>query len=175
MFLSYFWSDKPPARDLKAGLDAAGCRVWIDEGELRVGDSMLESISAALDQVDFIAVLVSTASVDSNWCPKEVAPVLPTLKDKLYLAVDPANVPAADEALLVSIRKHLDPRDPLPPRRRPSAPRQPTAAPSAARPHGPLHVVGVDRSGITRPHNDVTCGSGLYAVPLMLSGTSDAL
>lgn len=197
VFLSYSWADKQLARELKAGLDAAGCRVWIDEGELRVGDSMVESISAALDQVDFVAVLVSTASVDSNWCRKEVALAMtgeiarqgvtvlplkvgdvtmpPTLKDKLHLAVDPADVPAAVEALLVSIRKHLDPPTPLPPRRRAAVPRRPAAAPPSAGPHGPLRVVGVDREGITRPRNDGTRGSGLYAVPLLLSGKPDAL
>lgn len=197
VFLSYSWSDKPLARDLKAGLDAAGCRVWIDEGELRVGDSIVESVSAALDQVDFVVVLVSTASVGSDWCRKEVALAMtgeiarqgvtvlplkvgavimpPTLKDKLHLAVDPADVPAAVEALLSSIRRHLDPPVPLPPRRHAPAARRQAGAPSAAGPHGPLHLVDVDREGITRPRDDGTPGSALYVVPLLLSGTPDTL
>jgi len=197
VFLSYSWADKQLARDLKAGLDDAGCRVWIDEGELRVGDSIVESVSAALDQVDFVAVLVSAASVDSNWCRKEVALAMtgeiaqqgvtvlplkvgavtmpPTLKDKLYVPVDPTDVPGAVAALLRSIRKHLDPPAALPPKRRPVVSRQWTPTPPSAEPHGPLHVVGVDRQGITSPRNDGTRGSGLCAVPLLLSATPDPL
>ena len=197
VFLSYSWADKPLARHIKTGLDAAGCRVWIDEGELRVGDSIIESVSAALDQVDFVVVLVSTASVGSDWCRKEVALAMtgeiarqgvtvlplkvgavimpPTLKDKLHLAVDPADVPAAVEALLSSIRRHLDPPVPLPPRRHAPAARRQAGAPSAAGPHGPLHLVDVDREGITRPRDDGTPGSALYVVPLLLSGTPDTL
>lgn len=34
-------------------------RVCIDEGELRVGDTLVESISEALDWVDFVLALVS--------------------------------------------------------------------------------------------------------------------
>ena len=153
VFLSYSWADKPLARGLAAGLAASGCRVWIDEGELRVGDSLVQSISEALDQVDFVVALVSAASVGSDWCRKEISLAMtgevkrqgltvmplrvgdldmpPTLKDKVHLAVDPDDVPGALERLLRDIRRHLDGPAPLPPRRRPPedhpAPRQPSA------------------------------------------------
>lgn len=145
VFLSYSWADKPLARRLAEGLNASGCRVWIDEGELRIGDSLVESISEALDQVDFVVALVSAASVGSDWCRKEIslamtgelkrqgvtvmplrvgdAEMPPTLKDKLHLAVDPEDVPGALEHLLRDIRRHLEPPAPLPPRRRAPEPR----------------------------------------------------
>lgn len=122
VFLSYSWADKPLARGLAEGLDASGCRVWIDEGELRVGDSLVQSISEALDRVDFVVALVSAASVGSDWCRKEISLAMtgevkrqgvtvmplrvgdvempPTLKDKVHLAVDPDDVPGAVERLL---------------------------------------------------------------------------
>jgi hypothetical protein len=86
VFLSYSWADKPLARGLAEGLDASGCRVWIDEGELRVGDNLVQSISEALDRVDFVVALVSAASVGSDWCRQR------TLK----LAVDATNAQHAE-------------------------------------------------------------------------------
>ncbi len=193
VFFSYSHNDKPLARALKAGLEAQGCRCWIDEGELKVGESLFDSIAAALDQVDFVAALISTSSVDSPWCQKEISlamtgevaqhgvtvlplrvggvPVPATLKGKLYLDVDPDNVPDAVEKVMADIRKWLAPSRPLPPRRR-----TPTVRATApATPHGPLSIVEVDRNGITTPTNDGTRGSGLYAVPFRLSGTPDSL
>jgi hypothetical protein len=201
VFLSYSWADKPLARELAAGLDSRGCRVWIDEGELRIGDSLVESISEALDRVDFVVALVSTASVGSDWCRKEISLAMtgevkrqgvtvmplrvgdvempPTLKDKVHLAVDPDDVTDAVERLLRDIRRHLVPRVPLPPRRRGSVTRPSSAMPAApasaasAESAGPLRIVGVDRDGITEPRNDGTPGSALYSVPLLLSRVPD--
>jgi hypothetical protein len=155
VFLSYSWADKPLARELAEGLTAHGCRVWIDEGELRVGDSLVQSISEALDQVDFVVALVSAASVQSDWCRKEISLAMtgelkrqgvtvmplrvgdvempPTLKDKVHLAVDPTALPEAVDGLLINIRRHLEPSAPIPPRRRTAAAApgtRPSATPS---------------------------------------------
>jgi hypothetical protein len=153
VFLSYSWVDKPLARELAAALDAHGCRVWIDEGELRVGDSLVQSISEALDRADFVVALVSQASVGSDWCRKEISLAMtgevkrqgvtvmplrvgdvempPTLKDNVHLAINPEDVPDAVERLLRDIRRHLEPPVPLPPRRRAPAARPAPGLPSA--------------------------------------------
>ena len=155
VFLSYSWADKPLARGLAEGLEASGCRVWIDEGELRVGDSLVQSISEALDQVDFVVALVSPASLGSDWCRKEISLAMtgevkrqgvtvmplrvgdvempPTLKDKVHLAVDPEDEPGAVVQLLRDIRRHLKPPAPLPPRRR-----HPEARPAPGQPSAPV-------------------------------------
>lgn len=151
VFLSYSWVDKPLAHELAEALDASGCRVWIDEGELRVGDSLVHSISEALDRVDFVVALVSAASVGSDWCRKEISLAMtgevkrqgvtvmplrvgdvempPTLKDKVHLSLDPDDVPSAVERLLRDMRRYLEPPAPLPPRRR-----APEARPAPGRP-----------------------------------------
>lgn len=111
----------------------------------------MQSISDALDPVDFVVALVSAASVGSDWCRKEInlamtgevkrqgVTVMPlrvgdvampsTLKDKVHLAVDPDDVPGAVERLLRDIRRHLEPPAPLPPRRR-----APEARPAPGKP-----------------------------------------
>ncbi|MGV0993783.1 MAG: toll/interleukin-1 receptor domain-containing protein [Mycobacterium sp.] len=139
-FISYNHADKPLAEALDEGLRRAGYRVWIDSGELRVGDSLVAAISAAIDQVDFLVALVSSTSVESNWCRKEISlamtgeiaqngiTVLPcqvggvampaTLVDKVYLAINPDKVEEAITTLDDAMKRHLMPPDPLPARKR---------------------------------------------------------
>jgi cold shock CspA family protein len=111
IFLSYAHSDRTVAREIADELTARDVRVWIDEGELRVGDSLIQRISEALNEVHFVVALVSPYSVKSPWCQKELSlaitgglrrqgvKVLPlrvgnvqmpaSLSDVLYLDVDP--------------------------------------------------------------------------------------
>lgn len=139
-FISYSHADKPLAEALAEGLRRAGYRVWIDSGELRIGDSLVAAISGAIDQVDFLVALVSSTSVESNWCQKEISlamtgeiarkgiTVLPcqvggvampaTLADKLYLQINADKVDAAVATLDRDMRRHLVAPDPLPARKR---------------------------------------------------------
>lgn len=72
VFLSHAHDDKTFARRLAADLRAAGHSVWIDEAEINVGDSLIQKISAGLDQVDFVGAILSQASVESAWVQKEL-------------------------------------------------------------------------------------------------------
>lgn len=195
VFLSYSHADKPLARALAAGLDSTGCRVWIDEGEIKIGESLFDSIAQALDQVDFVLALMSPASVASDWCQKEISlamtgevsrhgvtvlplrvsgvPVPATLKGKKYLDVDPDAPDDAVQAIADSIRRYLDPPPPLPPRKRAPATGPRPWQPPEPEPAGPIRLVGVDRDAITVPSGDGTRGSALYAVPFRLSATPD--
>lgn len=110
VFISYSHEDKPVARILATGLEHRGCRVWIDEGELKAGDSVIERISEAVGATEFLVALISERSVGSRWCQREIAlaltgeldgddipKVLPvrigavkmpdTIRDKLYRSV----------------------------------------------------------------------------------------
>jgi hypothetical protein len=51
------------AEDLKD----LGLNVLLDERELRVGDSLIESLTHAIDHVDFLIAVVSNSSVRSPW------------------------------------------------------------------------------------------------------------
>jgi hypothetical protein len=72
VFLSHSHADKQFARQLAEDLQGAGARVWIDEAEIRLGDSLIKKISAAIDEVDYLAVVLSPASVESEWVRREV-------------------------------------------------------------------------------------------------------
>lgn len=97
VFLSHNHADKAFARRLAADLRQAGHTVWIDEAEIMVGDSLIEKIRQGLDEVDFVAAILSTASIDSPWVQRELdiasnreiaekrVVVLPVLREKVKL------------------------------------------------------------------------------------------
>lgn len=73
VFLSHNVRDKRFARRLGSALADNGVRVWIDEAELKVGDSLLERISEGIRDMQYLGVILSPNSVDSNWVQKEVS------------------------------------------------------------------------------------------------------
>lgn len=189
VFISYQHADKRLAAGLQDGLEKLGYFVWRDEGELLVGDSIVERVTAALDQIDFVVALVSESSVTSPWCQKEVSLAMtgeiarsgvkvlpvridqvempPSLKDKLYVEVYRDDVAQATERLAASIERHLAPARVIPSRRQHAPERGRASSNESA--DAPIRVTGVDEKGLGRPRNDGTRGSALYLVPLRLS------
>jgi hypothetical protein len=106
VFLCHSSEDKPFVRMLASHLRNSGVKVWLDEAEIRVGESLIGRIGTALDSVDFVAVVLSANSIKSEWVERElhvalnrefrerkvvVLPILlhkvvipPFLRDKLY-------------------------------------------------------------------------------------------
>lgn len=72
VFLSHSHADKEFAHRLAEDLRSAGAEVWIDEAEIRLGDSLIQKISEAIDSVDYLAVVLSPTSVGSEWVRREV-------------------------------------------------------------------------------------------------------
>jgi len=72
VFISYSSKDKRFARGIDRELKAYGLRTWIDEGELRIGDSLIWKISEAVDQADFFLVIISENSIESSWVRQEL-------------------------------------------------------------------------------------------------------
>lgn len=72
VFLSHSHEDKTFARKLTASLRASGHGVWIDEAEINIGDSLIEKIREGLDQVDYVAAILSSASINSPWVTREL-------------------------------------------------------------------------------------------------------
>jgi hypothetical protein len=70
--MSHSHTDKLFARRLSSDLSALGAHVWLDEAELKVGDSLFEKIEAALDDVDYLMVIMSIKSVASRWVREEL-------------------------------------------------------------------------------------------------------
>jgi hypothetical protein len=72
IFLSYSHKNRPFILQLKNDLQLAGARVWTDDGEIHVGDSLIEAIHRGIDDSDFFGIILSPESVDSPWVQKEL-------------------------------------------------------------------------------------------------------
>ena len=72
VFISYSHLDKGFVKDLATALVKNNANVWIDEWELNVGDSIIDRIQRAIESAGALLVVLSKASVDSEWCKKEL-------------------------------------------------------------------------------------------------------
>jgi len=72
IFLSHNSSDKPFARKLANDLRRNGFYVWIDEAEIKLGDSLTQKIREGIDKVEYVGVVLSKSSIESEWVRREI-------------------------------------------------------------------------------------------------------
>ena len=72
LFLSYSHADKRFADRLGEDLRQRGYTVWQDDRDMRVGDSLAESVRRAIDDADYVLSVVSASSIDSVWVRREL-------------------------------------------------------------------------------------------------------
>ena len=73
VFLSHNHRDKDVAAQLAAQLRLVGADVWLDDWEIRPGDSIVGKVNEALGLVDTVVLLWSENSVGSRWVDSEMA------------------------------------------------------------------------------------------------------
>lgn len=71
VFVSHSSKDKQFARWLSIDLANAGHRPWLDEWEIRAGDSIPTQIGLGIEDCDFVLVLLSKKSTSSHWVERE--------------------------------------------------------------------------------------------------------
>lgn len=72
VFICHSSADKKSAGQIAKALVGRGIRVWLDEAEIRVGDSLIEKIEKGISKSDRLIVLLSGRSVESRWCQEEL-------------------------------------------------------------------------------------------------------
>ena len=72
IFLSHNSADKAFVRRLAGDLENQGISCWLDEAEIRVGESLIEKIRSGLDGSDYVAAVLSPSSVGSPWVQREL-------------------------------------------------------------------------------------------------------
>jgi TIR domain-containing protein len=132
LFISYAHEDVELARAIQARLEAEGFKVWIDEGALRAGDSLIQSIATAIHEMEFVVALITEASVDSRWCQHEIrlamtsglnregvkvlpvrvgeVPIPGELEDTVCGQLDPSDLDRSVERLAADARSHHEDR-----------------------------------------------------------------
>lgn len=72
VFLSHASVDRSQALQLAKDLTERGIRVWVDEAEIRPGDSIVSRIEDGIHCSRFVFFLVSATSLKSNWVLEEI-------------------------------------------------------------------------------------------------------
>lgn len=72
VFLSHNHKDKNFVRRLAIDIESHGIRVWLDEAEMKIGDSLVQKIREGIDNVDYFAVILSSNSVKAPWVVNEL-------------------------------------------------------------------------------------------------------
>lgn len=76
LFISYAREDSDFALKLSTDLRAAGAKIWLDQLDIRGGDSWDDAIEDALKRCDSFLVILSPASVSSYNVKDEIAVAL---------------------------------------------------------------------------------------------------
>ncbi len=108
VFLSHSSKDKQFVRWLGTQLQKKGHFVWIDEAEIRAGESLIDKISEGLGSVEYVVAILSKASIKSEWVKRELNVALTReIKRKKYqvipILIEKVAVPA-----FLEDRKYLD-------------------------------------------------------------------
>jgi hypothetical protein len=131
-FVSYAHADQEFVLELVDHLRAQGLVISYDQVVLYVGDSLIERISQAISDGDFLIAIVSPDSVESSWCQRElnqatteaidekrvkVLPVRfrgvdipPKLKDTYYVDADQDDPETVARRLAAAMQTHLEGR-----------------------------------------------------------------
>lgn len=72
IFISYSHADSDFVDRLATQLVSHAVSVWVDRWEISVGDSLIDRVEDAIGGASALLVVLSTASVASNWVKKEV-------------------------------------------------------------------------------------------------------
>lgn len=72
IFLCHSTVDKAFARRLARDLDRQGVRFWLDEAEIKIGDSLIERLQTAIGEVDYLVAILSPDAVASPWVQREL-------------------------------------------------------------------------------------------------------
>ena len=89
-----------------------GVKVWLDEAELKVGDSLISKVSASIDEMQYLGVVLSPNSVDSGWVKEELNQVLIRQLSDRHTSVLPIMLADCQVPGFLRDRLYADFRDP---------------------------------------------------------------
>lgn len=113
VFISYAQADKAITRQIADTLQNAGLKVWFDEWELMPGDSIIQRIEDGLRASDFLLVLLSPHSVNSQWVMTELNSALSSELRTRAVTVIPALIEDCKVPTLLANLQHIDLRTDL--------------------------------------------------------------
>lgn len=113
IFLSHTHADKEFTRKLAIDLGLAGIEVWIDEAEIRIGDSLLSRMQSGILEMEYLAVILSPNSVNSKWVTLELRIAMHLEINKRKVKVLPIIYQPCEMPLFLVDKMYADFTDPL--------------------------------------------------------------
>ena len=108
LFISYSHQDEDFVNRLIARLLEARVAIWYDRIGIKVGESLFAKIQGAISEADFLAVILSRASVASAWCQEELnAGLLRQLEDRRVIVL-PLLMEECDIPVFLREKKYAD-------------------------------------------------------------------
>lgn len=107
-FISYSHEDKDFVDLLAAELALQRRHVWVDRWELKVGDSLIRRIESAITDASGLIVILSKASVVSEWFRKELSAGLIRELEEKRVVVLPVRIDDCDIPLFLREKKYAD-------------------------------------------------------------------
>jgi hypothetical protein len=95
IFISYSRKDTDFVRKLAGDLETAGYDVWWDITDLQGGDDWVSTIPQAISTSQFIIVVLTPNSIESEWVRKEYTQALSLRKKIIPIMLTPTSVPFA--------------------------------------------------------------------------------
>ena len=108
VFISYSHADELIVNKLAAHLVKHHANVWVDTWELSVGDSILNRVQEAIQESSALLVILSKASVESEWCKKELSAGLMRELDEKRVVVLPVLVEDCEIPMFLQEKMYAD-------------------------------------------------------------------
>ena len=108
IFLSHSSRDKFFVRELAKKLQDAGVKVWIDEAELKIGDSLTQNIGRAIEQTKYFGAVLSHNSINSEWVQTELRIALTRELSEKNVIVLPILMESVEIPVFLRDKVHAD-------------------------------------------------------------------
>src|SRR5579871_3211772 len=108
IFLCHSSLDKSFVRELAVDLEKAGVAVWVDEAEIKVGESLLDKIGRAIEETKYVGVVLSSNSVNSRWVQRELKMAMHKELQENRIVVLPLLLSKIDIPIFLADRLYAD-------------------------------------------------------------------
>jgi TatD family hydrolase len=108
VFLSHASGDKAFVRHLATNLREQGIEVWLDEWEIKVGDSIRSKIEAGIQESGWLVVVLSQQSIQSSWVQIELNAALAKELEQKRVFVLPILLEDCDVPLFLKDKRYAD-------------------------------------------------------------------
>ncbi|WP_157879055.1 toll/interleukin-1 receptor domain-containing protein [Pararhodospirillum photometricum] len=108
VFLCHCSEDKEFVRRLAKSLDSLGIAPWLDEVEIKPGDSLFGKIGEGLASCDYLFAVVSANSITSPWVDEELRSMMYTQLKSSQVRVIPIKIDDAEMPWFLTEKKYVD-------------------------------------------------------------------